>query len=83
MRLENTSNHKTYDFPKKDGKVKNGVIETVSIAPREEADLDVDPNDATLKAALVFGELRASDKVVAKAAESMAAPAAAPSRGRG
>jgi hypothetical protein len=45
MRVTNNSRATTYSFVKAGGKVKDGVPETVSIAPNETANLDVADSD--------------------------------------
>jgi predicted DNA-binding protein (UPF0251 family) len=45
MKVTNNSRATTYSFVKAGGKVKDGVPETVSIAPNETANLDVAESD--------------------------------------
>jgi hypothetical protein len=71
MRVTNTTNE-TMNFLKKDYTVKNGQPETVSIAAGETADIDIDPEDRYVKAALFTTALTASEKAAERAAASLA-----------
>lgn len=59
MRLTNNTSL-TLDFLKKDGAVKDGVPETVSIAPGVTADLAVNESDPQVHAAIFSGALSAA-----------------------
>jgi hypothetical protein len=74
MKITNTSRDVTYDFVLKDGKVsKDGVPETVSVAPGETVSVDVaEGSKSKLNALIAFGNLRASDKDTEKAMASVA-----------
>jgi hypothetical protein len=71
-KFRNSSRHQTYDFTKKGGRVVNGVPETVSIGPGEEADLDLNLSDPQVAAAIAFGDLKSTESVRAKAEASVA-----------
>lgn len=53
VKVQNHERSPTYNFPKKGGK----PGETVSVAPGETADIDVDPDDPQFVAATTFGML--------------------------
>jgi hypothetical protein len=73
MKVTNNSRAITYDFVKAGGKAKDGVPETVSIAPGETATLDVAESDLVrLHGAIAFGELTASAKDTERAAAALA-----------
>jgi hypothetical protein len=79
-KFHNTSRHQTYDFIKPGGKMKNGVRETVSFAPGEERDEDLDVSVPEVAAALKFGELRSTGSVEQRATAAIATEE--PQRGR-
>jgi hypothetical protein len=75
MRMTNTTRD-TIDFHKKDGRVVDGVRETVSLAALATDDLDVDPNDPRVQGHIFAGAVTVSDRVAEKVTASVAAPPA-------
>lgn len=72
MKVTNNSRTVTYSYVKAGGKRKDGVPETVSIAPGETATLDVADSDLPrLQADIAFGELMASAKDTERAAAAL------------
>jgi hypothetical protein len=79
--MKMTSNaSQTLNFNKKNGKVRDGVPETVHLDPGATDDLDVDPNDPAFRGCVLAGAITVPASVAEKAEAAAAAPAGGKSR---